>query len=109
MFSVHDLQNSINLLKNYCKRWGLQVNTDVMVFRKQGKITADERWFYCNNFLDVVDIFNYLGTVFNYTGSYNQNYETLTGKGLKAMNILLHNVNHLILKPSVLMQLLTPS
>ena len=34
-----------------------------------------------------------------------QNYESLTGKGLKAMNILLHNVKHLNLKPSLLMQL----
>ena len=26
--SVQDLQNSLNLLENYCRRWGLEVNTD---------------------------------------------------------------------------------
>ena len=58
---VDDLQNSLNQLENYCKRWGLEVNTDktkVMVFRKRGKIRNDEKWFYCNNVLEV-RYFNY--------------------------------------------------
>ena len=105
---VDNLQHSLNQLKNYCKRWGLEVNTDktiVMVFRKRGKIRNDEKWFYCDNVLEVVDNFNHLGSVFNYTGTYNLNYETLAGKGLKAMNLLLHNIKRLDLKPSVLIQL----
>ena len=61
--------------------------------------------FYCNNVLEVVDNFNYLGSVFNFTGTYNLNYETLAGKGLKTMNLLLHNTKRLDLKPSVLIQL----
>ena len=37
--SAEQLQDSLNLLSNYCKRWKLTVNinkTKVMVFRKRG-------------------------------------------------------------------------
>jgi len=35
----------------------------------------------------VVDNFNYLGTIFNYTGIFSLNQEHLAGKALKALNI----------------------
>jgi len=41
--------------------------------------------------LDVVNDFNYLGTVFNYTGIFALNQQQLVGKGLKALNVLLIN------------------
>lgn len=41
--------------------------------------------------LEVVDSFNYLGTVFNYTWNFALNQEMLVGKGLKALNCLLYN------------------
>ena len=39
--SAEQLQDSLNLLSNYCKRWKLTVNinkTKVMVFRKGGAL-----------------------------------------------------------------------
>ena len=39
----------------------------------------------------MVNDFNYLGIVFNYTGTFFLNQETLVGKGLKALNVLLAN------------------
>ena len=86
--------DSFNLLENCCRRWGLEVNTDttkVMVFRKRGDLLHNEKWLYKTNVLDVVSNFNYLGTVFNYTGTFVMNQETLVEKGLKALNILLYN------------------
>ena len=35
--------------------------------------------------------FNYLGTVFNYTGTFVMNQETFVGKGLTSLNVLLYN------------------
>ena len=68
----NDLQNSLNMLSEYCERWGLEVNTDktkVMVFRKQGRVERDINFYYDDQRLEIVDDFNYLGVVLNYTGS----------------------------------------
>lgn len=55
--------------------------------------------------LEVVNNFNYLGTVFNYTGTFMLNQETLAGKGLKALNCLLYNLKRYPLKLKVICQL----
>ena len=68
-----------------------------------GGLLNDESWIYNGRNLEVVNNFDYLGTVFNYTGNFALNQETLVGKGLKAKNYLLHNTKDilLILKLSV--------
>jgi len=71
--TVADLENSLNLLYEYCLKWGLEVNTTktkIIVFRKRGNIKEGEKWVYKNNELEVVNDFNDLGTVFNCTGSF---------------------------------------
>ena len=59
-----------------------------MVFRKRGVIRLNEKWTYADENLESVNDFNYLGTVFNYTGNFSMNQEYLSGKGLKALNTL---------------------
>jgi len=57
-------------LYNYTIKWGLEVNIDktkAMVFRKLGGLKWDEQWTYNGVALDIVNDFNYLGVVFNYT------------------------------------------
>ena len=106
--NTSDLQKNLDLLFTYCSTWGLEVNPDkskIVVFRKRGPLKHDEKWTYNNMHIEVVSNFNYLGTVFNYTGNFNLNQETLTGKGLKALNILLANTKGMSLKPSTLCQL----
>ena len=89
--SVEELQESLNLLHTYCNTWGLEVNTEktkIVVFRNRGQIRIDEFWTYNGEILDIVDDFNYLGTIFNYTGSFTKNQEHVVGKSLKALNAL---------------------
>ena len=73
--SVEDLQNSLNRLHEYCEFWGLEVNINktkvVRVFRRRGPVLVSEKWYYNGHALEVVDNFNYLGTVFYFTGSFS--------------------------------------
>lgn len=53
-----DLQTSLNQLYEYCKTWGLEVNVDktkIVVFRQRGLIKRDEKWFYNDNEIEVVN------------------------------------------------------
>ena len=103
-----ELQVNIDRLYDYCKTWGLEVNinkTETMVFRKRGGLKNNERWIFNGQFLESVDNFNYLGTVFNYTGTFNLNQEYLSGKALKALYVLLNNCLKYKLKTSILCQL----
>ena len=103
-----DLQNNLNLLNSYCDEWGLTVNTDktkVLVFRKRGKLSPNEVWYYAGKQLETVDDFNYLGAVFNYNGSFSLNQEYLAAKALKALNVLLYNCKKLDMKPHILCKL----
>lgn len=103
-----ELQHHLNLLKTYCDTWGLKVNnskTKIVVFRKRGGLLPNEVWSYNGHNIEVVNDFNYLGTVFNYTGNFALNQEHLHGKALKALNTLLFNCKKFDLKPKILCQL----
>ena len=53
----------------------------------------------------MVDKFNYLGTIFKYTGNFSSNTEYIVGKAFKALNVLVVNCKKLPLKPKILCQL----
>ena len=106
--SREDPQNSLDRLYSYCDTWGLSVNTDktqVVVFKKRGRICDNEIWYYNGKRLSVVNDFHYLGVVFNYTGSFTANQQYLSGKALKAMNVLRIHLMKFDLKPKDSLQL----
>ena len=106
--SPQNIQNSIDLLNSYCKKWSLAVNTSktkVMVFRKRGGLLPKEVFTFNESELEIVDNFNYLGAVFNYTGTFVHNQEQLVGKALKALNVLLINCRKIKIKPKLQCQL----
>ena len=86
------LQLSLDRLQCYCETWNLSVNSDktkIMVFRKDGRLSYNEHWFYNGIELEIVNQFNYLGLVFTPGGSFMQATKTLSGKALRAMCSLL--------------------
>ena len=89
--SPEELQSHLNLLYEYCQSWGLKVNTEktkIMVFRKGGNLKSTENWEHNGTPIEVVNDFNYLGTVFHFNGSFNANEQYIAGKGLKAMKYI---------------------
>ena len=54
-----------------------------------GYFLERKKWTYNGYNIEIVNNFNYLGSVFNYTGSFNLNQEHLASKAVKALNMLL--------------------
>jgi len=73
-----------------------------MVFRNRGTLLRNERWLYNGVVIEVVDNFNYLGTVISFNGKFLANQEYIVGKSLKALNTLLANCSRIKLKPKIL-------
>ena len=86
--SPEDLQNALNVLYDYCKRWKLTVNTNktkILVFRKGGRLPNDLNFVYNNVSIEIVNKFCYLGVVFTSGGSNFETQKTLSGQALKAV------------------------
>ena len=81
------LQNSLNILSNFCSTWKLQVNTkksNIIVFNSNGKAHIDE-FTYNGEILKTVKQYCYLGIVMSYNGNFNTAKATLAEKGRKAL------------------------
>ena len=66
--TVGRLQQQINLLQNFCERYGFKINTDktkIMVFRKGGPLRKVERWYLNGKQLKVAPHYKYLGITFS--------------------------------------------
>ena len=73
-----------------------------VVFRKRGALRRDESWYYHDQQLEIEQAFNYLGVVFNVTGSFHLNNQYVNGKAMRASSILIHNVFKYDVKNQVL-------
>ena len=89
--SPEGLQNGLNNLDAYCKRWKLKVNTiktKVIVFRKAGMLPRSLNFTFDNIVLEIVSKFTYLGVVFTSGGSFTEMQNTLAGQARKALFLL---------------------
>ena len=69
-----ELQKALDSLNTYCNKWALNVNIDktkVIIFSK-GKIKKFKNFKLGENTIDVVDDYVYLGTTFNYNGTFHK-------------------------------------
>ena len=85
--SPKDLQNSINLMEEYCHLWKLKINVSkskVTVFSR-GKIRNRPEFYFGENKLDVVFHYIYLGLNFNFNGKFTVAKKELYEKGNRAM------------------------
>ena len=95
------LQNCLNKLESYIKKWKLEVNlkkTKIMIFQNPGK--RPEAVFYLGDKqVEVSHSYKYLGTIITDTGNFKANEVNLKKKGLRASYIILKNIG-MFSKPS---------
>ena len=97
--SVEGLQHQINILQVQTQRLGLQINkkkTQIVVFRKGGRLARKEQWFYGNTELKVVNTYKYLGLDFTTKLSFNNATRTFITKAKQScyeINKSLNNLN----------------
>ena len=90
--SPEGMQNHLNILEMYCKKWNLTVNTNktkVMIFQKRCRISQQYKWYYDGVELEITKAYIYLGTVFTPNGNFIKAQTILAEQASKAMFSLL--------------------
>jgi hypothetical protein len=81
------LQQCLNKLNEYCKKWGLTINVDktkILIFNKGG-LKISKFKFYCNRDpVQIVQHYCYLGIIFSSCGSFTRAIKALQDKARKA-------------------------
>lgn len=86
--SPEGLQNGLDHLYEYCRRWKLKINvqkTKIIVFRKGGILPRNLQFSFNGEILEIVRSLSYLGVVFSSGGSFSKTEVTLAGKAQKAI------------------------
>ena len=89
------IQNCLNKLHVYCKKWCLKINmkkTQYLVINRNGKQPKCNLHFG-DNIVKQTNECCYLGVMITACGSFSSSMKMLYKKGLKAMFCLLNNVN----------------
>ena len=100
--SATGLQNCLNKLFEYTKKWDLKVNikkTKVMVFQGNGK-RVESPFSLGNQTISHTKSYKYLGTMISNTGNFKLNDVYLKKKGLRASFLITKNIG-LHAKPSI--------
>ena len=82
------LQAGLDNLHSFCSKWGLIVNvnkTKVVVFRKGGKLSSKDVWYYGNKLVETVPSLKYLGFNLSSSGSFANCIQDLTTSARRAL------------------------
>ena len=89
------LQQMLNSLYSYTKKWNLKVNvekTKIVIFRNGGNVKQDETWYYDEIQIDITNEFKYLGMLFYFNGKFLKTQKHVSEQGRKAYFALLSTV-----------------
>lgn len=88
---IRNVQKLLNILSNYCKKWGLKVNmlkTKMIVYRNGGIIKSNEKCYLDGVKIDIVKHYKYLGVLFSSRLAWSPAQSLLASQALKAMFII---------------------
>ena len=86
--SVFGLQTQLNILFNTAKRLDLIVNLDksnIVVFRNGGHLALNQKWYFGNEKLEVVNMYKYLGVYFTTRHTFSPTLNDLAYRARKGM------------------------
>ena len=92
-----DLQNMLNVLSNWCRKWRMSVNTSksaVIHFRNSRTARTQFQFEYNSQAIKVVDKYKYLGMVFNEFLDYKISSKVLADSGGRALGALYSKFKH---------------
>ena len=82
----------INVLKPFCDRWKMKINiekTQIMVFRRGGKIWKDETFYIGEKLIEMVNCYKYLGIFFTPCLEWSLAVTTLAQQASRAQTMLI--------------------
>ena len=94
--SVKRLQELLNTLSEFCKKWGLAVNiskTKIIIFRNGGIVKHIEKWYFQGKELINVTYYIYLGILFSSRLTWHSAQNTLCLQANKAL-VFIYKLSH---------------
>jgi hypothetical protein len=85
------VQNILNILNEFCGKWGLKVNmlkTKMMVYRKGGIVKRNEKCYFDGTEIELAKYYKYLGVLLSSRLSWSPAQTMLAAQGSKAMYII---------------------
>lgn len=92
--SVEELQKALNAVREYCDLWKLSVNTSktkIVIFAR-GKVRKKPIFKFGNDNIEICDDYVYLGTRFNYNGSFLKAQSKQITQARKAAFVLIKKI-----------------
>ena len=96
--SEADMQNMLNKLHDWCKRWRVLINTDkstIVHFRAPRKKRSESQFRIGGNILQITDKYKYLGVIFSEKKDYTLNVGNLAAAGGRALGAIISKIHSL--------------
>ena len=103
----HELQKALDSLHAYCNKWALKVNVDktkVIIFAP-GRVRKFKSFRFGDSSIDVVEDYVYLGTTFNFNGTFKKAQAKQAKQARKATYSLITRIKQLNLTVEVSIEL----
>jgi hypothetical protein len=87
--TIIGLQRVISCTKDFCEEWSLKINvakTKIVVFKKGGKPSRDEKWQLGGEEIEVVTEIKYLGIVLDSRGKWEKERKQVAIRGKSVLN-----------------------
>ena len=86
--SANGLQNCIDKLEYFCKKWNLSVNlnkTNVLIFNKAGRLVRNLKFHYGSENIAIAGEYKFLGVLFKPSVMFSHAIKLLSNKAMKAI------------------------